>query len=142
MEKGTVLVVLKVHVQLLVPYHTTMAMDVHQLEEKCISDGIIHQGHGTSKTGVIPTLRVWIRNIKPRYGHIYDFVGALGKRSLDLFLIGCIQQAHLLYKTLCALKHCGVMTAFQCLAMDAQGGSVRSNCAINGRWTWRMMLIF
>lgn len=63
MEKRTILVVLESYPQLLVPDNTTVAIDVHKLQEKCVTDQIINQCYGTRQACVGPLLRVRIGNV-------------------------------------------------------------------------------
>mgnify|MGYP007046642750 FL=1 len=93
-EKRPVLMVLEVHVELLVPKHTTRARDINQLEEKRVSDEIIHQRYRPHEPRIRPLGAVRVCHVKAGHRGVNDLVQRLGHRTLDLLLIWCGQDAH------------------------------------------------
>lgn len=94
MEELSILVVLKVDVELLVPHNTPGAQDVHELEKKRVSHQIIHQGYGTNETGVCPFVRIWMRYIESSDGGVDDLIRRLGHGTLDFFLVCRCKYTH------------------------------------------------
>lgn len=45
MEKFPILMIIEIHIELLIPYNTSSANDIHELEEKRVANQIVNQGN-------------------------------------------------------------------------------------------------
>lgn len=109
MEKCTVLVVMEIIVDFLVPDDTSSGgldvgcqhnsgnwrrggkgthRDVDQLQPESTADQIIRKHSRTLQTGINPSLRVGIGDIEPRDRDSMDLVGGFGDIALDGFFVG------------------------------------------------------
>lgn len=73
-EEGSVLVVLKINVEFLVPDNTFVAANIYHFQKKGVSYKIIHQCNGARKSRIRPYLRVWICDVQSSYSGIHNLI--------------------------------------------------------------------
>lgn len=86
-EEESVLGILEVDPELLVPEHALVADHVDKLEKECVSDEVVDKHDGSHEPRPRPLLEVWIVHVEPDDGSIDDFVGRLRNDPLDLVLV-------------------------------------------------------
>lgn len=86
-EEGPILIVLHIDIKLLVPQHTSVAIDIHQLEKYRVADEVVNQHNRTTQPCVRPLLRVRVRNVEPGNGCIKHLLRRLGNHTLHLLLL-------------------------------------------------------
>jgi len=88
MEKGSVLVVLKSIIDLLVPYHTAITGGyVDQLNPEGVSNQIVGKDSSALEAGVCPSVAIRQNNVQSCNSNSLDLVGSLWYNSLNCFFI-------------------------------------------------------
>ena len=86
-EEESVLRVLEVDPELLVPQHSLVADDVDQLEKKGMSNEVVHEDNGSREPRPRPFLEAWVVHIEPHDGGVDDLVRRLRDDPFDLVLV-------------------------------------------------------
>lgn len=93
-EEFTVLVVLEVDVEFLVPHDTAVANDIDQFEKQRVTHQIVDQTNGAVQVGEGPCLAVRVRDVQAGDGGVDDLIVGFGNGPSEFLLVVSSNKRH------------------------------------------------